>query len=50
MKGSRSRVKPVGRGLSSYQLFKAIIGFLGTLNIPISVRHSDGQVQPGMIS
>ena len=41
-KGSKSRVKPVGRGLSSYQLFKATIGFLGALDIPISVRHSDG--------
>ena len=41
-KGSMSRAKPVGRGLSSYQLFKATIGFLGTLNIPISVGHSDG--------
>ncbi|KAF9652507.1 Nrap protein [Thelephora ganbajun] len=28
MRGSKSRVKPVGRGLSSYQLFKATIGFL----------------------
>ena len=48
--GSKSRVKPVGRGLSSYQLFKAAIGFLGTLDIPGSARHSDGSVQPGIIS
>jgi len=41
-RGSKSRVKPVGRGLSSYQLFKAAIGFLGALDIPVSVRHSDG--------
>lgn len=41
-KGSKSRVKPAGRGLSSYQLFKATIGFLGALDVPISVRHSDG--------
>ena len=41
-KGNKSRVKPVGRGLSSYQLFKATIGFLGALDVQISVRHSDG--------
>lgn len=41
-KGSKSRVKPVGRGLSSYQLFKATIGFLGALDSQVSVRHSDG--------
>ena len=40
--GGKSRVKPVGRGLSSYQLFKATIGFLGALDISISTRHSDG--------
>jgi U3 small nucleolar RNA-associated protein 22 len=40
--GSKSRVKPVGRGLSSYQLFKATIGFLGASDTPDSVRHSDG--------
>ena len=42
VKGSKSRVNPVGRGLSSYQLFKATIGFLGAPDIPISVRHADG--------
>lgn len=42
VKGRKSRVKPVGRGLSSYQLFKAAIGFLGALDIPGPVRHSDG--------
>lgn len=42
IKGSKSRVKPVGRGLSSYQLFKATIGFLGVLDTSVSVRHSDG--------
>ena len=41
-KGSKSKVKPVGRGLSSYQLFKATIGFLGALDVLISVRLSDG--------
>lgn len=41
-KGSNSRVKPAGRGLSSYQLFKATIGFLGALGLQFSVRHSDG--------
>lgn len=40
--GNKSRLKPVGRGLSSYQLFKATIGFLGALYIPGFVRHSDG--------
>lgn len=40
--GGKSRVKSVGRGLSSYQLFKATIGFLGVLDMSISVRHSDG--------
>ena len=42
VRGSRSRVKPVGRGLSSYQLFKATIGFLGALDISVSARRSDG--------
>lgn len=44
VKGSKSRVKPVGRGLSSYQLFKATIGFLGTFDTQISVERSDGSV------
>jgi U3 small nucleolar RNA-associated protein 22 len=42
VKGSKSRVKPVGRGLSSYQLFKATIGFLGALDNYIAVRRLDG--------
>ena len=42
VKGTKSRVKPTGRGLSSYQLFKATIGFLGALDIQISVGNSDG--------
>lgn len=50
VKGSKSRVKPVGRGLSSYQLFKASIGFLGALHIQIFVRSPDGSAQPGMTS
>ena len=41
-RGSKSRVKPVGRGLSSYQLFKATIGFLGALDVPVFVGRSDG--------
>ena len=41
-RGSRSRVKPVGRGLSSYQLFKATVGFLGALDISVSASRSDG--------
>ena len=49
-RGSKSKVKPVGRGLSSYQLFKATIGFLGALGIPVLVEHFDGFMQPGMIS
>ena len=40
-KGSKSRVKPTGRGLSSYQLFRASIGFLGALDIRIPARSSD---------
>ena len=42
VKGTNSRVKPVGRGVSSYQLFKATIGFLCAPDFPISVRQSDG--------
>jgi U3 small nucleolar RNA-associated protein 22 len=42
VKGSRSRVKFAGRGLSSYQLFKASIGFLGALDIQIFVGNFDG--------
>ena len=37
VRGSKSRVKPAGRGLSSYQLFKATIGFLGALGILVSL-------------
>jgi U3 small nucleolar RNA-associated protein 22 len=42
VKGNKPRVKPVGKGLSSYQLFKAIIGFLGALYTSISAGCSDG--------
>ena len=50
IKGTRSRVKPTGRGLSSYQLFKAAIGFLGALDIQVFVKNSNGQAQQGMTS
>lgn len=42
VKGSKSRVKPAGRGLSSYQLFKASIGLLGALDSQISPTDSYG--------